>query len=217
VCVDNFYNDPEQIRKFALSLEYNNSEDSEGRYPGKRTKFLHEIDREFFDNFCKKVFSVLYDFRFDIQWEVMTCFHQIPEFDNDVKNLGWIHKDDAIFAGLVYLTPEADLNSGTSFYTLKDGASEDYKDWASVKEKFYKSNIDKKYDEMALEHRSLFNETLRVNNVYNRMILFDSQCYHGINTLKTGTGSRLTQPFFVKKITTSSGLPIHRCKGISNL
>ena len=54
LCVDDFYKNPEQIRDFALSLEYSKPE---GIYPGERTKYLHEIDKKLFQQFCEKLFS----------------------------------------------------------------------------------------------------------------------------------------------------------------
>ena len=42
-CIDNFYDDPDSIRDFALSLDYHYPNEEEF-YPGMRTKCLSEID-----------------------------------------------------------------------------------------------------------------------------------------------------------------------------
>mgnify|MGYP003345874215 CR=1 FL=1 len=64
---------------------------------------------------------------------------------NSPKNTGWIHQDNnAIFAGLVYLTPEIDPSCGTSMFKLKKNLVHDLGD-LSFREEFHKSGIDKNY------------------------------------------------------------------------
>ena len=41
-CVDNFYEDPDSIRKFALSLDYNKED---GNYPIIQSKLINESKR----------------------------------------------------------------------------------------------------------------------------------------------------------------------------
>ena len=43
----NFFDNPDEIRQWAMSLEFTKPED--GLYPGARTKLLHELDTNFFD------------------------------------------------------------------------------------------------------------------------------------------------------------------------
>ena len=43
-CVDNFFEDPDKIREFALSLNFN----EDGDYPGYRTKELAKIDQNLY-------------------------------------------------------------------------------------------------------------------------------------------------------------------------
>ena len=79
ICVDNFYDNPDEVREFALSLDY--SETENGKYPGKRTKSLDTISNEFFHSFCQRLFSVYYDFQIPISWKVSTQFQLIEPFD----------------------------------------------------------------------------------------------------------------------------------------
>ena len=44
--------------------------------------------------------------------------------------------------------------------------------------------------------RSQFTETIKVENRYNRLFLFDGMTYHGVNTFDTDT-ERLTLVFFL--------------------
>ena len=43
-CVDDFYEDPDSIREYALSLDYKKEK---GNYPGVRTKDLSYINKDF--------------------------------------------------------------------------------------------------------------------------------------------------------------------------
>ena len=52
LCVDDFYTNPDEVREFALSLEYNGKE---GNFPGMRTKELHLINEKFFGSFLFKI------------------------------------------------------------------------------------------------------------------------------------------------------------------
>jgi hypothetical protein len=210
ICIDDFYPDPTAIRKFALEQEFYNGT---GNWPGKRTEFLHKLNPELFDQFCKKLFSVFYDFgKSNITWNVETAFHLIdplaPSKDSP-KNKGWIHLDGDIsmYAGIVYLTPGADIDAGTSMYRL---INKDTVDHTDVKESYYLQGIDKQYDETITRHNSSFEETVRFNNVYNRLVAYDSGIYHGINNYHTGNLPRLTQVFFITEVNSTSNFPLQR-------
>ena len=66
-----------------------------------------------------------------------------------------------------------------------------------------------------LRSNSAFKETVRFNNIYNRMICFDSQTFHGINSFYTEKEPRLTQAFFVVSLETDSGMPLERMRRIN--
>jgi hypothetical protein len=212
MCVDNFYENPDSIREFALSQPFYKAED--GAWPGKRTKELHEIDSKFFHDFCAKVFSIYYDFAFaDIEWTISTNFQLIEplSFDkNSLKNHGWIHVDEStVFAGIIYLNPTIDINCGTSLFKVID--EEKMKNnQTTAKSNYYKYGIDKNYESDILDHNQNFIETMRFNNIYNRLISFDGQTYHGANNFFTDKEPRLTQVFFVRSIKSKSKPPLQR-------
>ena len=212
LCIDDFYSDPDKIRKFALAQEY--TAPPKGTYPGKRTKRLHELDRNLFDQFSNKLLSVLFDLsNTNINYEIDTSFQLIPSVDSNPmspKNMGWVHNDeDVVFAGVIFLTPKIDLNCGTSIFKLVDPSKID---GSSAKHDFYKNGTDSNYDELIQQHRSAYIETIRFNNVYNRLIAFDSDSAHGVNSYYSDTEPRLTQVFFVTKLETKTVLPISRHK-----
>jgi hypothetical protein len=186
----------------------------EGNYPGKRTKRLDELDKNFFNQFCNKLLSVFFDLDSEsISYEIDTSFQLIPSVDPNPmspKNMGWVHYDEnVIFAGVIFLTPKIDLNCGTSIFKLVD---KEKLDLSNAKKDFYKNGIDSDYDNRIQRHRDAYIETIRFNNVYNRLIAFDSSCAHGVNSYYSDSDLRLTQVFFVTKIGTNTKPPILRQK-----
>ena len=93
-CFDNFYYDPDAVREYALSLEYESLENS-GIFPGSRTDNLHKIDQDFFHQSSSKLFGMFTDDNLD--WCVKMTFQKIWNYSDDKEsnlNKGWIHKDD---------------------------------------------------------------------------------------------------------------------------
>jgi len=203
ICVDNFFNDPETVRNFALSLDYQKS--STGKWPGSRTKSLDQISHDYFQSFCEKIFLLNYDLkRYDnLQWSVETYFQLIQPLEYGKINTGWIHKDHNLFAGIVYLSPNIDVNCGTSIFRSKNKFSRPI----NIKEKnemylnFNQDNLDF-YQNKLQENNSLFEETIRFNNIYNRLLAYDGSQYHGVNNFYNTENlePRLTQVFFVKSL-----------------
>jgi hypothetical protein len=202
ICVDNFFDDPQAVRDLAFSLDF-----SEGgkKYPGKRTKLLHEVAPEYFNYFCRRLMGVFYDFRkFDnISWNIFTGFQLTTPYKNDdcVIDKGWIHRDDnTFFAGVIYLTPEANLDTGTSIFDPKiigqDPINRD------KKEKLFATNVaDQEIKQALEENNNKFIKTIEFKNVYNRMIAFGGEKFHGADSFSNdNTEQRLTQVFFVNNV-----------------
>jgi hypothetical protein len=215
ICLDNFYEDPDGVHNFAMDCIKNHPEETYGgNYPGQRSKQLHEIDKQFFDKFCGNIFSLFYDFsKTQVIWVVETSFQLIIPYSEDplsIKNTGWIHVDgEVVMAGVIYLSPDADLQSGTSLYQC---TTEKLLDKSDIKKRYFTTGDDTDYDLALQNHNSNFRETVRFNNVYNRMIAFDSDVFHGVNSFWNGGKPRLTQVFFVKSIESNSESPIVRCR-----
>lgn len=147
ICVDNFYRDPDLIRNFALSLEYKSMPDT--MLGGKRTEALHNINKDFHDDFCQKFLSIFYNFKKEyIEYDVFTYFNMMDPLDPDADRFTVPHSDDdAIAAGLIYLTPNANMDCGT---------------------KIYRANLD-----------GTSTVTAEFKNIYNRFIMYDAMEIHG--------------------------------------
>lgn len=208
LCVDDFYTNPDEVREFALSQEFNCKK---GNFPGKRTKELHLINETFFGTFCSRLFSIFYQFeRESVSWVVESYFQKTYPYDEDpnsIFNEGWIHvdSDQCICAGVIYLNPSSNLNAGTTFYLDKNSFihrnySANQVNWTPRNDLYAGKEVDKfKYVEEKLRCNDLYEKTLEINNVYNRLAFYGSQYPHReTNFCASDTEPRLTQVFFVK-------------------
>ena len=182
-------------------------------YPGCRTKDLSNLDKALFDKICTKLVSVFHNAENDhMRWLITTSFQSVSaEYDQGV-----IHTDhNTVFAGVLYLTPDAPLNSGTSLFKPNKQFDEAKYQQALV------DNDDRfKAGEIAMrtDYHSMFDEIVRVNNVYNTLIIYEGRHFHAANQFfgKTLKDSRLAQVFFVSKIDAQkqSVFPISRTRAI---
>ena len=209
VSVDNFFDNPNKIVRYAKSLP--KEPDPDGQWPGKRTEVLWKIDKELNDAILLKIMSCYYDLTYqNVAWEDGNLhFQEIPEFSknkNDARNKGWIHFDSTEYdvAGLIYLTPDIDPDSGTSLFTLKQQNNTEFLAYQkqSAKHLLYKEDdtIDKDYYAKKMkDHEKLFIETTRFANIYNRMIMYDTNEFHRANSYYNDVGkdARLTLVFFI--------------------
>jgi hypothetical protein len=102
----------------------------------------------------------------------------------------------------VYLDLYPEEGTGTSIYTPKtkwwyaDSLSLNVN---NIKHRKYKDGILTDEDVSNWDqHRDTFYESIRVENRFNRCILFDGNEHHGVPSF--GTQERLTQVFFVERI-----------------
>ena len=202
IIADNFFDDPDYVRDFALSLAYTTS--SDGRWPGARSEHIHLLDNNLFNYVSRKI-ELLFSDAEPKQWMKSMQFQRISPYATDKwdrRNRGWVHCENAtpeqkvIFGGLIYLTKDPEPDTGTSIYKAKKGFRYDSNECDDMKKSFY-SGVDidineynKLYD---LQHEQYI-ETVKCENVYNRLIVFGSDVIHGAQTF--GTKERLTLPFF---------------------
>lgn len=211
--INDFYDHPDAIRKFALAQQYtycHELKDIDYVFPGSRTKDLFELNPGLHEQVCKKLVSVFHLPEHDVmRWAISTSFQIVgKEYGS-----GLIHQDqNTIFAGVLYLTPDAPLDSGTSLFRKNKSYNEaSYKKGiANNDERFRKKQpIDFGYHKM-------FDEVVRVNNVYNTLILFEGDIHHCANNFfgTNNENSRLAQIFFINRIDANkeSSFPIRRLR-----
>ena len=221
--VDNFFDKPEEIVKFANSLEY--KIDSKGFWPGKRSEELHINHNQFFNSFLTKLFALFFDYKYtELSWSNVGMYFQKnctfdPKDKNNILNTGLIHQDGEFpLVGLVYLTEDADVNAGTSIM-LPNKRYESNSELAERKIVLYKKSQEKllksdleDYKKLILDTNKNFEESVRFNNIFNRLITYSGQDFHKCNSFYSGKKERLTLVFFVKKIQTNAYPPLQRSK-----
>ena len=229
IVVDNFFNDPDTLVRLGKTLP----NEVVSRQPGRRSKQMWEIDEILHNAIIRKTLSCYYDLDYvTISWATSNLsFHTIDRYDSAKEselNKGWIHQDvmikqgfgDDEVAGLVYLTPGIDQDSGTSLWTLKPNVKvdtqapayfdQDQQAWINEDTQMggeeyitgYKSHMEK------------FTEKLRFQNVFNRMIMYDSREWHAANSYyhEDGQDPRLTLAFFIGGIESLSDFPLERIR-----
>jgi hypothetical protein len=180
IVIDDFYDSPLEVREFALNQEYF----TDYYYPGKRTKSFATIDlKEKIQSFIEPVAGKI------IQFNLHTGDNGSFQYAT-LSDQTWIHSDNVSmnWAGIVYLTPNAPLNSGTTFYRFRENSISD-----SVESNITNTNIShhsKDYTKWEVVDS--------VGNVFNRLVLFNSKRYHCSSNyfgddIKSG---RLFQVFF---------------------
>jgi len=195
--VDDFFDNPDYIRDYALSLEY--TRDPEYMWPGKRTSQLCDLDPNLFEFVINRALSVYHKPGLDYtEWQAK-CYFQLV--DKSYGN-GWIHVDDALITGIVYLNKDCNPNAGTTIYERKTGDSLLNSD---KKQQFFKGEIDLETEKSyRKENNDQFEESVTIKNKFNRLVMFDSALYHGANDFADNSnqqnGDRLTLVFFVEKL-----------------
>jgi len=173
--IDNFYENPLAVREFALSQKI----DIIGKFPGKRTLSFSSDELK---NELQKLIEPYGEI--DKMYVPMN-----NNYDNENENennsgsffintssttMPWIHNDEFNYSAIIYLTPDAPIESGTTILKPNDNSLE-------------------------LQH-SVFDNTKwklinKIGNKFNRIIIFDCLQYHipsnyfGINNID----GRLTQ------------------------
>lgn len=214
--LENFYEDPDVVRTFALNQKYqfrHQMKEAKYVFPGSRSKDLSTINKPLFEKVSQKIISLFHNHENDYMgWTIATSFQSVSE----EYGRGVIHTDqNTVFAAVLYLTPDAPLNGGTSLFKPNKSFDEEKYQW-------YLKENDKRFAEgkivMDTSYHNMFDEIVRINNVYNTLILYEGRHYHAANEFfgKTLKDSRLAQVFFVSKIDAQkySSFPVWRSQQV---
>ena len=163
IIIDDFYNNPYDVREFALKQEFS----VVGNYPGFRTV----------SHTNPSIYST-------IQEAVKNAGGQITSFSTDSHNgsyqyalstdKSWIHADEQTWAGICFLTPDAPLSGGTGLYRHKATGLE-------CRPKRSDGSIDEELlstiygDSQDMDKWEL---TDRLANKFNRLILYRGDYFH---------------------------------------
>ena len=211
LCFDGFYNDPDSVRDFALSIDdYTNKI---GYHPGLRSRMLLQYDEQFCRKSINKFLSLFNDWGLEgATFDCSTMFQKIWRFSsdcNDPVNTGWIHLDDNVdIAGVVYLDPNPDINNGTSFYypsfhdsgyfNVLEGDHSEYERILGNKTNCCIDDIDWFRKNIVINNKQ-FELTMEIKNCYNRCIAYSGNQMHGQSNywMPNEDDFRLAQVFFI--------------------
>jgi len=194
--VDNFYQDPDLVRKYALSLTYP-TPDNDHTYPGRNSKGI------FYSQELHRQIESLVGRRLQYPDGEQAGYFRISLSGDQYKQ--YIHVDPMWdVAGVLYLNPPTQVipSAGTSFWSHKklgfervpatpvEGAMYGFNSYDSIREHLiYGDGLDPdKWEKYALIHMR-----------YNRLVLFDPQLWHSHNENfgDTTETARLVQLFFL--------------------
>lgn len=175
---DNFYSNPNDVREYALNLPFTIT----GNFPGARTESL---EGQNFHN-AKVMFETLLNKK--ITWwpaQYNTAFQYTTE---DSKT--WIHYDDTDWAAVLYLTPDAPLDSGTGIYMHNE------RKIFALDRKDPNTDLNGSQD---VNEITKWTPIIQVANIFNRLIIYRGNYYH--RSVRPGFGKnqydgRLFQTFF---------------------
>jgi hypothetical protein len=185
IITDDFYQNPDEVREYALSQEFS----VRGNYPGQRTS------------------PVFYDgLKNSIQYIIQQAGGKITQFEEfdyntafqytTIEDKSWIHADQTTkWAGVCYLTPTAPITAGTALYKHKETGL--YKAATNPDGSYNKELMDKIYEEDCNDV-SKWEMVDIVGNKYNRLVLYRGDLFHSsLDYFGTSKyDGRLFQTFF---------------------
>lgn len=153
--VEDFYDDPDSVREFALHQDFF---DDEG-FIGKRTRkqfFFPGLKERFEEIMGKKITN----------WE---SYGMNGRFQHNIsgEKLTW-HCDSQQWAGLIYLTPDAPFNAGTRMAAFRANR---------VRHQSHPRLMDC-FNQKTFLDGTLYEDVDIVGNVYNRLVIYDAGLIH---------------------------------------
>ena len=162
VVVDNFLKDPNSLRNKALSLRDTYKQRGSAGVRTEPQKWGTEFKSHFEKLLNKKITT------FNVSENgggTNCCFQWCDQYTELV-----IHADECNAAGVLYLTPNAPLSSGTDFYVHRRTG------YTSIKG-LGKNEVDKLFS-TGWQDFTPWEKIDSVSNQYNRLILFDGRYFH---------------------------------------
>tara|TARA_R110000868_G_scaffold409294_1_gene694524 strand:- start:881 stop:1459 length:579 start_codon:yes stop_codon:yes gene_type:complete len=182
ISVADFYNNPDEVREFALNQEFSQV----GNFPGTRTQpFLNDSVKEILQQIVEPSSG-------KITWwgDVQSgAFQSTLAIDRS-----WMHVDSTTtWAGIVYLTPDAPVSAGTGIFKFKEN---DLRTWDYTEHTDEENKISPHHTYS--QDYTKWEMVDRIGNLYNRLILYRGNLFHTSldyfgNRLDNG---RLFQTFF---------------------
>jgi hypothetical protein len=163
ISVADFYSNVDEVRKFAMGQEFH---EEPHHYPGKRTNpFLNDSTKEIIQDIIKPFAGNV------TNWGTISGSFQYTT----AVDRSWIHTDGTtMWAGVIYLTPDAPLSAGTGLFRHKPTGLNGY---------VFAHHTKEENDKVPLYSTDYYDYTKwdmidKVGNVYNRLILYRGDLFH---------------------------------------
>ena len=188
IIIDNFYNNALDTRKYVLTQEFL----VRGNYPGQRTiSYANDQLKETIQKYVEPFGGKIVDFPIPKKdgSDASKIYNGSFQYTTS-RDRSWVHIDGYNnWAGVLYLTPDAPLSSGTSFYQFYDGTT-CKRDMELLGNK---EETDKYSQDL-----TKWKKVDQVGNIFNRLILFNSNRFHMSMDYfgDTKENGRLFQVFF---------------------
>ena len=176
--LDNFYNNPDQVRQVALDSSFG----VRGNFPGQRTvPYMNESIKQVFQTIIRPLGGEI------TYWgDKYTGAFQYTTKDDQ----SWVHCDHfTTWAAICYLTPDAPFSAGTGIFRHKETGLSQKPDNEELSDKLCEDGMDQsKWDLVDV-----------MSNVFNRLVIYRGDLYHKSLDYfgKTKEDGRLFQTFFI--------------------
>ena len=192
IVVDNFYRDPDSVRNYALSTEY--EEPGRKNWPGRDS--IHEHGKEELTNMISQIVGEKLTTK---PCNKCSYFRITKQGEYGTQDIHFDPNPGLIWAGVIYLTPTFQPNAGTKFWKHRLTGWE----FAPTQEEAAKYNINSHQDMVGFfntegKDRSKWIETDNVSFKYNRLVLFNPFTFHSNGEWfgTTNEDARLVQLLF---------------------
>jgi hypothetical protein len=166
VIVDDFYADPDFVREFAMkNLTFAGSDYHRGKRSEER--FILNGTKETFEEILGKKI---------INWNHPSYANGKFQYCTSTDPIVY-HVDTQTYAAMVYLTPDAPLNTGTATYRSKITGATRFDSYEGNEELYIKTFKGRSND-MNFYDNTTYELVDSMANVYNRLVLFDSKTIH---------------------------------------
>ena len=166
IVVDDFYADPDFIREWAIKeIEFSPSDYHKGERATSR--FSTHSTKEVLEEIIGKP---IYNWNHD---RYANGIFQFCTADQPIV----YHVDNQTYAGMVFLTKDAPLSTGTSFYKSKHTGDFKFDDQKRSTQAYARAFTGKSA-EMNFYDGTNFEKIDEVGNKYNRLVLFDAKNIH---------------------------------------
>jgi predicted O-methyltransferase YrrM len=166
IVIDNFYKNPHETRKYILTQEFS----VRGNYPGQRTvSYATQHLKDIIQGYVMQFGGKITDFPIPDEKSNANIYNGSFQYTTS-RDRSWVHIDSYNnWGGVLYMTPNAPLSSGTAFYKFNDGA-ECQRDQDILENKTDTDTYSQDMTKWQLVDRT--------GNVFNRLILFNSKRFH---------------------------------------